>query len=554
MLPDTADTVTATIDFDSTVTTGNGTYKVNGSTYKGSNLQVKTADNASTFYNGTASLFSGDAIIDSNKGYNVENNGGDGITVIATNGTISTLGNLNNGDIFTIDNVTYKVLDNNTFVQLDADGNPSRLYENLMSSGSMKYEDIINGTFVNFVELKDGVLDLTTLLGENNWSAIVLKPDTNGDPTIRVAKVSYTDEGGYKLETTSNGDILQLDSVQLGSAVNNFSTTLDIIVNTTANGAYTINGKNFDAQNTLEITTTNGDAVLTNGSVNVAEGEAYAVTARRINSGTQTDEKIQATSGSVTVTVDKSAGSVTIGGLAPLSGKMFKVEDTEYTVTRIGLQNGNSINTSVADTLSVTTANLSGADWQTILQAPDGVLTLTNNTAQNVLLVDTATATKAIKYGTLTKSVDTYILTQTDNDSKLESIDINGTKATFGTKAADINITANNNATFIVTASENFTVDALTTNPIVTNATAVSLSAGTMQATIGIPITANGKTITSTNGDMTVSVEDNKVIVGALNRDDEFTVDGVNYKMTTAGLLDITSASSSIYRIVTAGV
>ena len=558
---DSTDTVTVTADFKSTFAINSGIYKVNGDTYKGNNLQIRTDDNYSAFYSGTVSLSSGDSVTDYNNSYNVKTKEGD-LTVVATGGTITTLSNLTNGDVFTIDDVSYKVLGNQTLVKLDANGEPYALYsKDLVLGTSANYLDIVGDNYVNFVKLNDGVLDLTTRRGEDGWSAIVLAKDSNGDYTTRIAEVNYTDENGYELKETSDGDYSQITSVEL-SAVKKFSSVFDTNINTKANGEYTINGKAiFNARANLEIVTEDGSAILTSGSVTVAEGENYAITTRRTNGTTKNDEKIQATSGSIIVTVEEETtvdetttpGTVTISGLA--AGEKFTVDGTEYTMTKVGLLNGSLLNTSVAGTNSITTANLSGDDWLTILSVTDGSLPLTSSTVSNVLVVD---LTNERKYGTLTKSDDTYTLSQEDGDSQLTSITIDSTKATFGTKTLGVNITTNSNATFNVTATDatnTFTVNAVSTNPIVTNAAAVSLSAGTMQVTIGIPITANGKTtVTANSGSMTVSVSEDKtkVIINGLNPNEEFTVDGVNYKMTTAGLINVTDSAN--YYIVTSGV
>ncbi len=543
----TTDTLTLTADFDSDVKTGNGVYKVNGLTYKGNGLTIKSENNSSALYGGTVNLSADEdynSVIDYTNGYNVTATGGDGINVAASEGTITNLTNLNSGDTFIIDNVYYKVLANQTFVQTETDGTPSKLYENLISGSSLKYSDIVNeDNFVNLIGLEDGVLDLTQLYGEDGWSAVIVADKTN--PINRVAKVSYSDAEGYKLETTYNGDDTKITSIKLGSAVTSFSTTLDKNVNTTATVTYTINDKLFTAQDDLTIVTADGGAILTNGTVSIPEGENYSVTTRRINSGTQTNETIQSTSGTVTVNVDNTSGTVTIGGLN--ANETFTVDGTEYTVTNIGLLNEDkdSLNASVADTWTVATTDLSGSNWRTILSVTNGALDLTSNTPLNVSVVDISSYTNAFKYGFLTYSGGTYTLTQDENESALSSITITGTNATFGAKASGVPITSNG-ATFSVTATDNFTINAASTSnpPAVSDTTSVTgiyLSAGTISAPADIPITANGKSVTATSGDMTVTNSSGTITVEGLNSGETFTVDGVNYKVTTAEkLFDIT--------------
>ena len=549
LLGDSTDSILSfTANFDSSITAGNGLYKINGNNYRGNGFTVETADNDSALYAGTVSLSAGtvyNSISDSLNSYEVT--GGDGLTATATNASITALGNLNSGDTFTLNSKYYKVLGNQTLVQTDSDGGtPSKIYKDLIAGGALNTADIIDNNFVDFVEMgTDGVLDLTSALGTDGWSAVILADDDRGDPTIRVAKVSYTDEGGYKLETTSDGDPSTLTAVKLGAAVKTFSTTIDTTVNISAVGTYNINGQSFTAQNDLKIAASNGDeATLINGAVTL--GEDVEVTTRRTNSGTQTDETIKTTSGSITVTVDETAGTVTLSGLNP--GEKFTFGNNEYTMTPIGLQNGTKLNTTVATTATVPTTDLdlTGENWLTLLQATDGALILNSNTASNVIVVDMTSSTQAVRYGTLTKSGDIYTLTQDDSDAKLTSIALNGVRATLGAKASDVDITTNGSTTFSVTATDNFTINAASGgNPSVSDVSNVSgiyLSAGTITAPINIPVTANGYAVKATNGDMNISVVDGATQISGLDRDDTFTVDDTTeYKMVDIGLLDVTN-------------
>ncbi|MBR4151945.1 MAG: hypothetical protein IKT98_03210 [Selenomonadaceae bacterium] len=543
-LGDSSDkTLMLTADFDTNVTTGNGTYKINGNTYKGNVLTIKTTkeDNSSKLYSGTAILDSGkdnDSVTDT-KNYTVKTTGGDGISVEATEGAIKTLSDLNRGDTFTIDNKYYKVLGNKTLVQTDINYNPSKLYEKSISGNSLDVSNIVDGNFVDFVELdSEGALDLTSTLGENGWESLVIGHDDNGDPTLRIAKVIYTDEGGYKLETISDGDLTTLKAVKLGAAVKTFSTAIDTTVSTKGAGTFTINNKPFTAQNDLTIAVEDSGAILTKGSVTLAKD--VEVTTRRINSGTSTDEFIKSTSGTITVTVDDNAGTVTIGGLNP--DETFKVggeDGIEYTMTQAGLLNKDLLNPTVVSTASVLTTDLSGSNWKAIHRIKNGALDLTASSPSNVFVVDDETF---VKYGFLEKVDGVYVLTQDDTDSKLSSISIKGIRATFDPQSSDVDITANETTTFSVTATDNFTINAASSgNPVISGASGIYLSAGAIQAPINTSIVAGGKKITATNGDMTVSVADNKVVVGELDVGDTFTVDNANYVMTNAGLLDTTN-------------
>ena len=549
-LGDSKDTVLSlTADFESSIKTGTGLYRINSKNYNGNGLTITAADKSSSLYEGTVNLGAStiyNSISDETNSYEVTS--GDGITATATQAKITTLGDLNKDDTFKIDgNKYYKVLDSETLVQTDSDGGtPTKIYTGLITSGAVNTADIVDTNFVEFIKLgADGVLDLTKAYGASGWSGIVLGANEAGDYTLRIAQVSYDGES-YNLEKTEYGDSTTLKSVSLGSAVQSFTTSIATTVNTSATNTYTVNGKPFTAQNNLKISAAaNGtEATLINGAVTLEENVEVAPA--------QTDNIIKSTSGTMTVTADETAGTVTISGLNP--GEKFKFGDVEYTMTPIGLQNGSLLNPYVVTNgnfVATTDLDLSDAEkWLTTLQATSGALTLTTSTPSNVVVVDMTSATQAVKYGTLRKSGDVYILTQDDNDAKLTSITLNGVRATLGTKTSDVDITTNegtdNEATFSVTATDNFTVNAATNgNPSVSdvsNVSGIHLSAGTIIAPANIPVTASGYAIKATNGDMNISVVDGKAQISGLERDDTFTVDDTtNYKMVDLGLLDVTN-------------
>ena len=210
-------------------------------------------------------------------------------------------------------------------------------------------------------------------------------------------------------------------------------------------------------------------------------------------------------------------------------------------MTSIGLVNGNNqLNIDAAQTGSITTADLTSGDWKAIVPVENGVLTLNSSIDSDeayVANVDTDNPSAAEKFGTLKKSDGAFTLTQTNDDSKLAGIILDEVKATLPTTCANTSITAQG-ATFSVTARRPFTIDATTSALEMQNVRAINLTAGTIQATNGIPITAGDYTITTTSGTMTVGIDDKGVFVGGLDTGETFSVDGKNYRKAAGGLLD----------------
>ncbi|MBR0060359.1 MAG: hypothetical protein IJP68_02665, partial [Selenomonadaceae bacterium] len=109
VLGDASDTLTLSANFESFITTGNGTYQINGDTYKGNNVTIKTSADDSGLYAGTVSLVANDYVADCNTTPNNVTGLSGTITAQATDGTITTIGNLNSGETFRINDNYYKV-------------------------------------------------------------------------------------------------------------------------------------------------------------------------------------------------------------------------------------------------------------------------------------------------------------------------------------------------------------------------------------------------------------------------------------------------------------
>ena len=537
-------TATFTINYETTITTGNGTYTINDNDYTGSGLVVATTASTSTLQDGTVTLDSTKQAVTPTNDSAISVTSGE-ITATASNGKWDTLNNLVEGDTFKIGDNTYKVYGTDTLAKLNSSGEPEKIYNSYITNSKLDYSKIVGDDYSAVVQLNsDDQLDLTKKLSVT--SAIVVgQKDGTIDPTVRVAQIDYSeDNDAYTLSETTDGVISTLKGVLLGTAVKSFNTTLETTVITDGIDTFTVNGNDFAALDTLTIATaSNNGAFLTNGKVTVAEG---ATVTTRYTDTSNHDSTITSTTGILTVIADSENKKVTITEMD--AGDVFNVGTNSYTMTSVGLTNGTKLNYNALKNSGITTAEFDLTDdaWKNIVSTDNGVLTINNAVGSNVFVadVDTENPSSAFKYGTITKSSDDgiYTLTQADgNDTALEGIILNGVKVTFPTTCTNTNITAKS-ATFKVTASEPFTIDAASTTLSMSDeVTAVELTSGTLQATNGIPITASGNVITTTSGTMTVGIDDTGVFVGGLNEDETFTVGNTSYKKTAAGLLDVTN-------------
>lgn len=340
-------------------------------------------------------------------------------------------------------------------------------------------------------------------------------------PTTRVAELNYSTSDGYTLSARDDGNTTNFKGVKIGSKAPKFSTELETTITTTDTTTYTVNGKTFVALEGLSIATTSNDATLSDGKVSLKD-----------NSVTVTDgDAITATTGTVTVDVDNA--TVTIGALN--NNDAFNVGSASFLKTSIGLATGDKtkLNTSISS--EVTTENLSGSAWQTVLNANNGTLDVTASTPSEVLVVDLTDPANSYTYGRLTKDNGIYSLDATGNVTP-DAVKITGTKITLPVACKEATVIAGG-ATFTVTTSGAFTVDASNTTPAVSGVTGVYLTDGTLAAPANITVNVNGKSITATNSsEMTIGVSKGRTFVGDLNVDDTFTIGSASYTMTRAGL------------------
>ena len=144
---------------------------------------------------------------------------------------------------------------------------------------------------------------------------------------------------------------------------------------------------------------------------------------------TTNGNKITATAG--TVTVWTSGNNFTIGALD--NGDVFTVNGTEYTMTNIGLKNGNSLK-SVGTSVPIAAL---ATGWDTILTT-DGALTISTAdiTSDKMIVANTASATASVKYGELTRNGGVYTFSKNDGTGTLTSITVDGVTAVLDTNCA----------------------------------------------------------------------------------------------------------------------
>ena len=367
--------------------------------------------------------------------------------------------------------------------------------------------------FSRIIEAPSGVLNLTN----ETKSAEVY--DSIDNPAVHMA--SLTVSGGKLTLNAVDGGISTITLAENATLTVDFATTVN------SSGTTTINSVTYTGTD-LVIDATATTSTLQSGTVTISSGSSVKAT--------KDATALAVTNGSLTATA-ADGYFTTVSSLA--TGDEFTFGSKTYTQTALGLlSSDNQLNDSV--TTEVAISDLSGSSWQDITQATNGNLSLTPDAVASLIVDITDDKSQCKRYGTLTKSGDVYTLTQAETDSQLTSLTLDGVKTILPTTCANTAITANN-ATFTVTADDAFTIDATADIPTLSNVTGITLNNGTIQALNNIPITVGDNVITTTSGTMTVGIDDTGIFVGELNENETFTVNGNSYKMTSAGLLDITN-------------
>ena len=275
-----------------------------------------------------------------------------GNTIKMTSGTMSVgidaekgvfIGSLNDYETFTLNGTNYIM----TGVGLlDTVNNKLSAIEN-----NTYYLD--TDTFKRIIAASGSTLNLTN--ETTNGEAGVYDSITN--PTTHMADLKIQSSGETFTLTQADGGI---STITLGE---NKTLTTDFAATVNASGTTTVNGNTYAGIGSLTIDAKSGTSTLQQGTIILNSTNPSA-------KATSDTNELSVTNGSIRATA--SDGKFT--NLTRLNaGDIFKFDKT-YTQSNIGLLSEDGlINTGV--TSSVTVANLSGSDWQTILETSDGALT-----------------------------------------------------------------------------------------------------------------------------------------------------------------------------------
>ena len=403
-------------------------------------------------------------------------------------------------------------------LKIGKDDENNELATQVASTGTYS---LTNTSFTQIIAADGSTLNLVEANLSNTGDYEVyddLDSPENNLATLRVRS------GKFTLNEKETGAI---DTIELGTSK---TLTVDFAATVNASGTTTVNKKKYVGTSDLVIDATASSSTLRKGTITLDSGNS----ARATND----DTDLAVTNGSISATA--SAGKFTkLEELA--AGDTFTFNEKTYTQSTIGLlttddDESTIVNTGVED--NVTVANLNNDNnWQKILTATGGALTIDSSTGSGVLVADVSDVTDAVRYGTLTNNR----LTLTSDDTTPTSVTISdGVKATLPEACENSTLTAKG-VKFSVKSNGDFTVDAsadvLTLSGGVEE---IELEDGELQTMSGIPITANGNVITTSNT-MTVGIDNSGVYVGGLDADETFTVDETGYKMTGVGLLDTTN-------------
>ncbi|MBO4779702.1 MAG: hypothetical protein J5497_03595, partial [Selenomonadaceae bacterium] len=506
----------------------------------------------------------------------------DAITVSVSSGA-ATVAGIDSGETFYVNEVAYVLLSNGRFLRADG-----KVYSGdaiSTSNGAIGINDLLTDSKWNALSAitteGDGklIIDDTKIkdLSATNAAAFVVDPTTDGS-TPTVIYGTLTNNGtGYTLTTDGKSSGVNLTSVTVTNKAQPISFSADFVtqaipitaydvadfVVTTASTGFTVNyiSDKVVVANATALNLTNGKLTL-NDSAQTVYANSNAITA-----GTNTEITVNYSASAATpVTIgglNSSGESVTVNSVAYglISGDgfgiglssateltditvsdLFSVGSTSYLMTSIGLATGDMTklnkHTEVLDTHSFTTDKLSLSNWDTIYQADGGALSLATSTPTSARVVDLTDPANAATYGTINYSggVYTLSLSSADGDIAPTSLEISsGIFASLPADCADTPITALS-ATFTATSTSAFTVDARGNYAIVS--VPLNLSAGTLQAVVDKTVTVQGKDIIATNSTtMTVGINSSgKAFVGELDEGDTFTIGGVSYEMTAAGV------------------
>lgn len=410
---------------------------------------------------------------------------------VSVSSSAATVTALDTGDSFSVDGVTYTLLDNGRF---------QRSTDSLMSSGatvSTSGGAVAVNTLLNYnwnglaeIEIEEGNLvidnDVIGVFDEYSvTSAFVVKKDNT--TTIYGTLTKTTD--GYTLSTAGKTST-ELTSVTVTPEAAKVTFTNDFQNKTisagnaatfqsTASGEFTVNfdGTTASVTGTNALTLTSGTLTLTDTSQTVTAGGNTVKAARgtvtvNYDGSSVTVDSLDTANDLVTVngttytlndatgsgfTITVNDGTTTVSGIN--NGDIFTIGTNKFTKTSAGffkVADGSTsyLWTSTDDVKSLDVTRLTGStDWTAMINATDddGNLTLSNSTAAGILVDNVSNPTTI--YGKLKKSGNAYTLTQ------LSTSDTLPTTITVGSTVTAIIDSAFNTVPLTLTDATSVTVN-----------------------------------------------------------------------------------------------
>ena len=515
---------------------GSATYSVNSETFTAaaSALEIDVAGNKVTLGEGTVTVTEANPLATTGNATEVEVTGdSNGVVVEVTSGVVVSIVDLDASGVVNFDGKTYTML--NGDVLKVTDGSDVTLL------GGMKVTDNIlgEGSAIEYFQIVDGVLNLGegTAVAADNVEVLygtVAKADFANEYNFTLDGDSAT---GYTLTGAYDSD-LTIDATAVEGL--NLTAAFDANVLTGASDTAKVNGAEFtSAGEQLNILADSSTAKLFAGTValdaddNVTVADDYAVKATAGNGVNVTAE-----SGTLTAISSLNAGE---------GADTFEVTDASgttlsYTMAAAGLvRESSALWTGAGE--NVTLADLLKAEnWQAIVAADSGVLTINSSIDSDSLVVDSVGDPSTI-YGTVyvdsTDSASTvYTLSKdaADASATLTGVVVDGVKATIAPDFALVPTTANS-ATFTVNADKAFTVDATSDVAFVSGAYSVVVESGSVGLAEGTVATDGNIRFSVDAGSFVASNDGTLAISGVIASDTSFTVtEGNGIKVTTADL------------------
>ena len=530
-----ADVTTFNTDFAVTTTSSTkANYTINGTTYNMADstaLEVAATDKTSTFTAGKIIYADTDTALQITGGkelsYYYLGTASDGVVVTAAGGTVSSITDLEAGEMVEYDGKVYYRAGSKVLTVIDTATLTAAQYQKIDGADVSDTSNIL-GTLSDGLEnvlVKDSVFDLNSgaSLLTGNTTSVDYVDETSNDVLATLTRSGNT----YTLTRSSTGTVSNAIMQNRGLAdvqITGFDSATTMRLYGT--NAYKVNGQNYSTKdNSIIAVTDNNTTTFTSGSI--------ALNTSTYNTVTLTNGKVLNVTGGNGITLTVSSDKTVVSDLS--TGDTFTYDGKSYEMTAIGVKD--TSNTYYADDdNSPTSLNLSNLQTFTLIAPSSGAVNLTSS---RVYVVDN-TSNPTVKYAiwdgedlTSTTSTASTNITSVNLDSSIKTMTAN-----FATNV----VTNSASGTYKVNGvSYNSTgASALT---IATTATSSTLTGGTVSLAENANVTlTGGQVITATSGSVTVTKSGDNVTVGELASGDVFTVnDGTNtttYTTTAAGLVN----------------